>query len=158
MSLERKDNTVTCGPEKPFSLPWQAELFATTVHLTQRGGIEWKEWVEVFSEMISKSPQQGDETVDDAYFRQWAMAFENLLIARGITSSSDIDETQEHWFRSYINTPHGNAVKFSRDWPSLRENKILSLEANHHNEHHHLRSRPEYIVPISVDRGWGKSI
>jgi len=85
--------------EPVFAEPWQAQVFASTVALSQQGLFSWKQWVEIFSAEIAACPQAAGESAVDAYFRQWLAALESMLTARGVVSRDDIVQTQEHWRR-----------------------------------------------------------
>lgn len=129
-----------------FDEPWQAEALATTVHLGQQGLFSWKEWVDIFLREIAAEPQREDESVNNAYFRQWLAALEKMLVSKGVTSATAMSETAEHWRRSYLNTEHGKPVQFSRAWrePDHHDHD----EHDHH--HHHGQSTPS---PLAVSEG-----
>lgn len=96
-----------------FAEPWQAEVYAVAHTLAARGVYTWPEWVATFSAQVAARPQQPDESVEDAYFRQWLAALETLLVARGVCASEDIAELAARWRRAYLNTPHGQAVELA---------------------------------------------
>ena len=139
--------------EPVFAEPWQAQAFASTVVLSQKGLFSWKQWVEVFSAEIAARPQMAGESASDAYFRQWLTALESLLGSLGVASNEDIDDTKEHWRRSYINTPHGDPVEFGRHWPAPEPEieRALAEHSDHHrhsHDHHHpVATRPIAIHP-----------
>ena len=137
--------------EPVFAEPWQAEVFVSTVALSQRGLFTWKQWVEVFSAEIAARPQTDGESAADAYFRQWLSALERLLDSLGVASREDIAQTKEHWRRSYINTPHGRPVEFSRRWraPGPEMERALSKHS-HHDHHHDDDSRDAAPQPIAI--------
>ncbi|HSV53072.1 MAG TPA: nitrile hydratase accessory protein [Burkholderiaceae bacterium] len=135
-----------------FAEPWQAELFASTVALSQQGLFSWKHWVEVFSAEIAARPQAVGESGVDAYFRQWLDALESLLTSRGVVSRDDIVDTHEHWRRSYINTEHGHPVQFSRDWspPPPAIERWLAEHADHDDHEHGDDEHDAWPRPIAV--------
>jgi nitrile hydratase accessory protein len=141
--------------EPVFAEPWQAQVFASTVVLSQSGLFTWKRWVEAFSAEINARPQAEVESGTDAYFRQWLSALEALLATRGIVSREDIVETQEHWRRSYINTEHGHPVQFSRKWaaPRPETERWLKAHAHHHPHDHHHDEHDLVPRPIAVSPG-----
>lgn len=93
-----------------FDTPWQASVFSLTVHLHTRGAFSWAEWVKVVSAEIKSAPAQPGERVNDAYYRQWAAAFETLVSSLGLTDAGAISERAEAWRQAYLNTPHGMPV------------------------------------------------
>jgi nitrile hydratase accessory protein len=83
------------------------------VHLFKSGAFEWSQWVEVMSEEIKATPARLGERVNDAYYRQWAAAFETLIGQLGIADPVAISQRAEQWRQAYLHTPHGAAVALS---------------------------------------------
>lgn len=108
------DNTLLMPePNTVFEEPWQAEVFATTVSLSQRGAFTWPEWVEAFAARIKEDPQQEEEDGPTAYYRQWLAALESVTSDRLELSAALIDQRQREWEQAYLNTPHGQAVELT---------------------------------------------
>ncbi|HCB0503645.1 TPA: nitrile hydratase accessory protein [Klebsiella variicola subsp. variicola] len=93
-----------------FDKPWQAKAFSLIVHLHRAGLFPWAEWVRTFSEAIKAAPAQPGESVNDAYYRQWATAMENMITALHLTAPDDIARRTQEWRLAYINTPHGQPI------------------------------------------------
>ena len=123
--------------EAVFAEPWQAEAFATTIQLSGKGLFTWPEWVQVFSAEIKANPQETGESAADAYFRQWLAALERIVVDRATVTRNDLSETHEHWRRSYLNTDHGNPVRFSRGWGPILPDDMHTHEHHHHHESGH---------------------
>jgi nitrile hydratase accessory protein len=129
-----------------FGQPWHAEDFATSLALSQAGLFSWAEWVETFSQEIRTNPQRSDEDSEAAYYRQWLAALETVLEKHTTLTSEEIAETAEHWRRSYLNTPHGKPIAFSREWqdpPTL----------DHHHRHDHGHHHPSHVgirQPVAI--------
>jgi nitrile hydratase accessory protein len=136
--------------EPVFAEPWQAQAFVSTVALSQGGLFSWKRWVEVFAAEIAARPQVASESAADAYFRQWLSALERLLDSLGVASHKDIVQTQEHWRRSYINTPHGHPVEFGRHWPAPGPELERALSEHGHHHHHEDDLHDAAPRPIAV--------
>lgn len=93
-----------------FDRPWQAKAFSLIVHLHQAGLFPWAEWVRTFSEEIKASPALPGESVNDAYYRQWAAAMETMLAALDLTAPDAIAQRTQEWRQAYLNTPHGQPI------------------------------------------------
>lgn len=93
-----------------FDKPWQAKAFSLIVHLHRAELFPWAEWVRTFSEAIKAAPAQPGESVNDAYYRQWATAMENMITALHLTAPDDIGRRTQEWRLAYINTPHGQPI------------------------------------------------
>lgn len=146
--------TLACGEDSvlsdelraSFDAPWQAEAFAVTVNLVKNGAMTWVDWVAEFSKHIADAPQQTNESVNDAYFRQWLSALEAIVIQKGMTQPQEVDETHEHWRRSYLNTPHGQPVEFSRGYAPPDHDHDHDHDHGH-DHHHHAVAKPISVSP-----------
>ena len=96
-----------------FDAPWQAQAFAIVVRLSKTGHFGWDEWVRVFSKEIAHSPARSGESANDAYYRQWLGALEQIVVTTGLLASSNTKERAAEWRAAYINTPHGQAVELA---------------------------------------------
>ena len=93
-----------------FDQPWQAEAFSILVALNEAGHFPWKDWVQLFSRVIKSAPALPGETANDAYYRQWAVALEEMAIGLGAVGKEEIAAREQEWRRAYLNTPHGRPV------------------------------------------------
>jgi nitrile hydratase accessory protein len=121
----------------PFDHPWQAGAFGLIVQLHKSGHFTWPEWVEVFSAEIQAHPAQPGETTNDAYYRQWLAALEQVVNAEGFVSSEDIAARAEEWRVAYLNTPHGEAVHLAN----------ASCPPSSAHGHTHALRQPIAVVP-----------
>lgn len=119
----------------PFEYPWQAQVFSLIVCLHQAGQFSWKAWVDVFSEEIKASPMQENQSINDAYYRQWVSAAEKMLLSLKLTGKEDITRRTDEWRQAYLNTPHGMPVVLTS-----------AICAPVHNHHHH----PALGIPVAV--------
>jgi nitrile hydratase accessory protein len=94
----------------PFPAPWQAEAFALTVALHRAGAFAWTEWAAALSAAIARAPAADGETADDAYWRQWLAALDDLLADRGLVEAAALADRIEAWRQAYAATPHGEPV------------------------------------------------
>lgn len=91
-----------------MSEPWQAQLFALTVHLNERGLFDWSTWARYFGPALARHQQAAfaaargadpcstgpagpasSDTLRD-YFLAWQEALEQLLAEREIALPLDI--------------------------------------------------------------------
>lgn len=122
-----------------FEQPWQAQAFALIVHLHQAGFFPWSDWVQTFSEVIARSPARQDESINDAYYRQWTTAMEQLVAQLGFTEVASITHRADEWRQAYLNTPHGEPVALAH----------ASCPPKH-NHHAHSPSRSPVAVSESL--------
>lgn len=99
-------------PERPFSEPWQAQLFAMAVHLHSQGAFTWSEWTATLSAELHQ-PEAAQDGSD--YYHHWAAALEKLLVSSAITDSAEIDTLAQSWARAAEATPHGQEIELKND-------------------------------------------
>ena len=125
-----------------FDHPWQAQAFALVVNLHQAGLFEWKDWAERFTAEIAAAPQREDESVNDAYYRQWVAALEQLLAALGLVEDAAVGTRAEAWNQAYLNTPHGQPISLAN---------ATCPPAHAHAHKHEPRREPVMVVPAGGD-------
>ena len=100
------------APTEPFSEPWQAEVFALTVHLCDRGLFTWPEWADALSAQVRRPDAAADGS---DYYNHWAVALQNLLADRGLASAEAVEEGTAAWQRAAHATPHGQPIELAND-------------------------------------------
>ena len=109
--MNRLDHFSREETHKPFDEPWQAEVFAVTVHLSERNLFSWAEWTEALGEQISNVKLRRCIDGSNDYYNLWLQALVELLSTKGITDAEAILDVQNRWADAYRNTPHGKPVK-----------------------------------------------
>ncbi len=95
-----------------FAEPWQAEAFALTVALHERGLFSWSEWAEMLSAEV-KRPGAAPDGSD--YYEHWLRALEKLLASKGIAPEREVDAAAAAWERAAHATPHGKPILLEND-------------------------------------------
>jgi nitrile hydratase accessory protein len=95
-----------------FAEPWQAEAFALTVHLHDRGLFTWAEWAEALSAEV-KRPHRDPDGHD--YYDCWVEALSSLLESKGVADAATILDLQQRWQRAAEATPHGEPIALAND-------------------------------------------
>jgi nitrile hydratase accessory protein len=105
-----------CDAEGPvFGAPWQAQAFAMTLALYERGLFTWPEWAEVLAACIAAAPAAPGEDAGDAYYRQWLAALERMVAAKGASTAGELLQYQQAWDRAADRTPHGRPIELRPD-------------------------------------------
>lgn len=94
-----------------FGAPWQAQAFAITLALYERGLFTWPEWAEALARRIAAAPAQPGEDAGDAYYRQWLAALEDMVAAKGASSAPELQRYRAAWDQAADRTPHGQPVE-----------------------------------------------
>ena len=94
-----------------FSAPWQAQAFAMTLALHERGVFTWNEWAQALSQAITRAQAGGDPDLGDTYYRHWLDALETLVQAKGLSSADTLHALEHAWEDAAERTPHGQAIE-----------------------------------------------
>ncbi|WP_181165909.1 MULTISPECIES: nitrile hydratase accessory protein [unclassified Mesorhizobium] len=95
-----------------FAEPWQAEAFAMTVALHDKGLFSWSEWADALSAEVKKPDAAAD---GHDYYEHWLTALETLLASKGLAAKPDVDAMARAWERAAHATPHGKPILLDND-------------------------------------------
>ena len=98
-------------PEKPFAEPWQAELFALTVALSDAGRFTWGEWAAAFGATLRHHGAERELDGSSDYYAAWLDALETLLDGTGLAPRDRAAAARARWEAAYLSTPHGQPVR-----------------------------------------------
>jgi len=108
--------TAANGPV--FREPWEAQAFAMTLALHQRGLFSWPEWAGALATRIAAAHAAGDADLGDTYYRHWLAALETLVAEKGAGSSEELSLHQHAWRHACARTPHGQPIELQpQDFP-----------------------------------------
>ena len=107
----------TDGPV--FREPWEAQAFAMTLALHERGLFSWVEWAEALAAQIAAAQAAGDPDAGDTYYRHWLAALEGLVARKGASSGDELARYRHAWDHAADRTPHGQPIELRReDFPA----------------------------------------
>ena len=66
-----------------FREPWEAQAFAMTLALHERGLFSWPEWAATLGDEIKRAQAAGDPDTGETYYRHWLNALERIVAAKG---------------------------------------------------------------------------
>ena len=116
-------NVVTLGRELPqppscgradqsvFNEPWEAQAFAMTLALHERGFFTWGEWTQALGAAIKDAQAGGDPDTGKTYYLHWLRALEQLLAAKQLVGEDVRERHQQAWQRAARRTPHGSPIE-----------------------------------------------
>ena len=93
-------------PDAPFEAPWQAQAFALTVALHERGLFGWPEWTQALGTALTR---------EHDYFAAWLDALEGLLTAKGHAEPGALSSLAAAWQRAAEAAPHGTPIRLEND-------------------------------------------
>ena len=85
-----------------FNEPWEAEAFAMTLALHEKGVFTWAQWAEVLSDEITRAQVAGDP--------HWLAALERIVVEHNIASEQQISDLHANWNEAAMSTPHGQPI------------------------------------------------
>jgi nitrile hydratase accessory protein len=93
-----------------FSAPWEAQAFAMTLALHERGLFSWKEWAATLSAAIRDAQAAGDPDTGESYYRHWLVALERIVQGKGLVSDTMLAARKLEWEEAARRTPHGQPI------------------------------------------------
>ena len=72
-----------------FREPWEAQAFAMTLALHERGLFTWPEWAATLGEEIKRAQAAGDPDTGETYYHHWLNALERLVAEKGVDRRGD---------------------------------------------------------------------
>jgi nitrile hydratase accessory protein len=93
-----------------FAEPWQAQVFALAVRLSQDGHFTWKEWSAALAAELKAAEDRGEPDDGSRYYDHWLAALERLVTSRGLTDPAALFDRKNAWADAYRHTPHGKPV------------------------------------------------
>lgn len=94
-----------------FREPWEAQAFATTLLLHQRGLYSWVEWAQALALQISAAQARGEADHGENYYRHWLAALEALIAAKGLGSEEELRRYRRAWEHAADRTAHGQPIE-----------------------------------------------
>ena len=96
-----------------FREPWEAQSFAMTVALYERGIFTWPEWAAVLADEIARAQRAGDPDTGETYYRHWLSALERIVAEKGLADLESLTRYRDAWDRAADRTPHGSPIVLS---------------------------------------------
>ena len=103
-------------PDGPvFEAPWQAQAFAMTLALHERGLFTWTEWAAGLAAQIKRAQAAGDPDDGTTYYLHWLAAIESLVVDKGVTTPDCLLARRAAWDCAAHATPHGQPILLDND-------------------------------------------
>ena len=108
--------SIPCDAEGPvFQEPWEAQAFAMTLSLYDRGLFTWPEWAVTLGEEIKRAQAAGDPDTGETYYHHWLAALERIVAEKGVTDSDTLKRYSDAWRHAADRTPHGAPIILNPD-------------------------------------------
>ena len=94
-----------------FREPWEAQAFAITLALYDRGLFTWPEWAATLSDEIKRAQAAGDPDTGETYYRHWLNALERMVAEKNVTDAATLKRYHDAWDHACDRTPHGKPIE-----------------------------------------------
>jgi nitrile hydratase accessory protein len=98
-----------------FREPWEAQAFATTLMLHQRGLYTWSEWAEALAGQIAAAAARGEQDLGDRYYHHWLAALESIIARKGASSGAELRRYRRAWQSAAERTRHGLPIELQAE-------------------------------------------
>lgn len=98
-----------------FREPWEAQAFAMTLALYDKGLFIWKEWAEALAQEISRAQASGDADLGETYYRHWLATLESIVADKNVASHETLRRYRDAWDHAADRTPHGSPIELRPD-------------------------------------------
>ncbi len=98
-----------------FREPWEAQAFAMTLALHERGLFSWPEWAATLGEEIKRAQAAGDPDTGETYYRHWLNALERIVAAKVLADVTMLARYRHAWHHAADRTPHGTPIELRPD-------------------------------------------
>lgn len=100
--------------EPVFKAPWEAQAFAMTLALHERGLFTWKEWTDTLAQVIRDAQVAGDPDTGESYYEHWLDALERIAKTKGLIASATLTLRKDEWREAARRTPHGKPIELKQ--------------------------------------------
>jgi nitrile hydratase accessory protein len=73
-----------------FAEPWQAQVFAVVVGLTDTGKISRQEWADCLGAALKEAEARGESDTGRRYYDHWLIALERLVVEKNLTDWDEL--------------------------------------------------------------------
>ena len=98
-----------------FREPWEAQAFAMTLALHERGLFTWSEWATALGAEIKRAQATGDPDSGETYYLHWLSALEKLVAKKGVTTTETLHRYRGAWEHACDRTPHGQPIELREE-------------------------------------------
>jgi nitrile hydratase accessory protein len=94
-----------------FHEAWEAQAFALVLALRQEGVFTASEWTASLADAIRRAQAAGDPDTGETYYHHWLAALEQIVVAKGLTTSAMLARYHDAWDAAADRTPHGKPIE-----------------------------------------------
>lgn len=112
-----------------FREPWQAQAFAMTSALHERGLFAWSEWAQALAAALREAEAAGSPDTNETYYRCWLVALERIASSKSLADEASQLRYRHAWEHAAARTPHGMPIELEpADFEPTAEKASLSAD------------------------------
>jgi len=94
-----------------FKAPWEAQAFAMTLSLHERGVFTWREWADALAAELAAAAARGEPDDSSHYYEHWLAALEKLVARKKLIPGDELERRVDEWDAAARATPHGKPIE-----------------------------------------------
>jgi nitrile hydratase accessory protein len=94
-----------------FKAPWEAQAFAMTITLHERGIFTWSEWADTLAAELAAAVARGEPDDGTRYYEHWLAALEKLVAGKKLIAGDELEHRIDEWDTAARTTPHGKPIE-----------------------------------------------
>jgi nitrile hydratase accessory protein len=102
------------GEGPVYKEPWQAQAFAMTLALHERGVFTWTEWAATLTQAIRDAQAAGDPDTGEHYYQHWMVALERISTEKALVDDAMLARRKAEWIHAARHTAHGKPIELKR--------------------------------------------
>ena len=96
-----------------FKEPWQAQVFAMAVTLSEAGLFSWQEWSSELAASIESQKKKGDPDDGETYYLHWLETLEKMLSRKNLIEHADLLKRISEWKKPISRLPTDNPFNWN---------------------------------------------
>ena len=97
-----------------FKAPWEAQAFAMTLTLHQRGVFTWREWADALAAELAAVGARREPDDGTRYYQHWLAALEKLVATKQLIPDDELARRIDEWDAAARATPHGKPIELKK--------------------------------------------
>lgn len=77
-----------------FGAPWEAQVFAVVVQLTEQRKLTWSEWSDRLGVQFKQAAETGEAADGSRYYEHWLQALERFMVETQLTVPEELAQTR----------------------------------------------------------------
>jgi nitrile hydratase accessory protein len=112
---DRRERVSYRRPSECQAAPWEAQAFAMTLALHERGLFTCFEWAAALAAEIQQAQAASDPDDGSTYYQHWLSAIDRLVVEKDVIATAHLHERRAAWGRAAHATQHEQPILLEND-------------------------------------------